>query len=410
MKKTLVFVLSAVILFGCVRKRKKDDTVTLRFSAPGFIIYNKIRKKYCEDFMAQNPGVKIIFEPISEQRYFEKLKMQLAAKSEPDIFFMRDFIIDDFIKSQALLDITPYIKKDNKFNVFDIFKILIDSYSYKNKIYGLPASFSVVVIYYNENLFEKYRIKKKEIFTWNDIKRIGKIISKNKKLFGITFEFYDIITLILQNNGEIFNKSGQCKMNNRYSREAFEFLEYLVNKHITPSPGDLSSENAYETFINGKSLMFVGGRWFSTIFKQKIKNFKYNVMPLFRNKKRITRLDSHGWVISSSTRHPEIAYKFLKFITSKDANQQLIEIGDSLPIYKTAVKQNIQKHPDLKIYLNSLKYTYTIRDVISKYMNSIEFNYILYDELHNYLYKAKKIDSALMELCDNINKRINLKK
>ena len=48
---------------------------------------------------------------------------------------------------------TPYVKKD------DYFSKALENFTYKNKIYAVPRDVSNLVIYYNKNLFDKYKIK-----------------------------------------------------------------------------------------------------------------------------------------------------------------------------------------------------------------------------------------------------------
>ncbi len=415
MKKFNIYFLSIfmlIIISSCGKNMKNDNKVILRFSAPGFMLYNKIRESVGKEFEKIHPEVKVIYEPVSGQSFFDKLKTQMASKTEPDIFFMRDFELPYFVSKNTILSLNKFIKEDKNFNLKDFHKSLIEAYTINGKIYGLPGSFTTGVIYYNKNLFSKYDINTSLSLSWKKLIEIGKkltIIQNGiTRQFGLVLEYYDWITFILQNNGKLFTKDGKkCIINSRESLEAIRFLKFLITKYkIVPSTSDLQQSSAYQIFMLGRGAMFTGGRWFTTIFRE-IKTFKWGIMPFFYGKRKATRLDSHSWVISKNCKNPELAWEFLKFLTSPSVNWKMVEVGDSVPVHKSNVKKFLQLFPDNKVFIDSLKYAYTSDKVMSPYISWSLMNNIMNEEFEKYLLNKESGKDALANIQKRIQKAID---
>lgn len=327
--------------------------------------YDKLRAQQGKNFEKAHPGIKTSFEPIMGQQYFTKILTMIASGTSPDVYFMRDAWMPTFVQKGAFRDLTPFIKQDKSFNLNDFHKVLVDSYTYNNKVYGLTGSFTTGVLYYNKTLFDRKGIPYPD-WSW-DWKTVEKYASKLAeidpegftKTFGIALEYYDLdfLTLILQNNGKIFNKDKRkCIINSQAAREAAMFIKKLMDKKVMPSLSDLAGSESYQLFMSGRAAMFPGGRWYMVNFKN-IKDFDWGVAPYFKGKKRVVRLDSQAWVISKGTKHPKEAWEFLKYINGREGNQFMVDVGDSVPTHKSQLSNSdFLKDPKNKIFIDSLPY------------------------------------------------------
>ena len=85
MKKiTAVLLISITFLYFCMKKQVPKDYV-IRYSAPGFMLYNEIRENIGKHFENDNPDIKTVYEPVSGQGYFEKIIIQIASQTKPDV-------------------------------------------------------------------------------------------------------------------------------------------------------------------------------------------------------------------------------------------------------------------------------------------------------------------------------------
>lgn len=410
----LLFILAVL---GCSRKKPLphgSGQGVIRYSAPGFMLYNTIRESVGREFEKQNPGVKTVYEPISGQGFFEKLLTQLAGGTEPDVFFMRDYEMPDFVRKGTLLELNSFISRDGEFNLKDYHKVLIDSYSMKGKIYGLPGSFTSGVLFYNKDLLSRAGLKPMRDLSWPRLLEVGKKLTLRDdsnsgavRQFGIVMEYNDWITFILQNNGKVFSADRKkCVIHSPQAVEAIVFLKGLIKKErVTPGMADLEQGEPYSLFMLDRAALFTGGRWYTTIFKD-IKKFKWGIMPFFYNKRKMVRLDSHSWVISRNAKNPELAWKFLKFLTSRDSNWKMVEVGDSVPVHKSNVEKFIKLDPENRVFVDSLSFAYTVDMIMTPYLTWREMQTIFNREFDRFLLDQQDARQTLISIEKEINRAI----
>ncbi|MBN1898293.1 MAG: sugar ABC transporter substrate-binding protein [Spirochaetes bacterium] len=420
MKRVLAFLCFVILLAGCAEKVPSGKNV-IRYSAPGFIRYNEIREDIGKDFEKDNPGMRTYYEPITGAAYFEKIQTQIAGGTEPDVFFMRDFELPIFVSKGALLSLDQFIQDDKDFKANDIHRILIDSYSMDGKVYGLPGSFTTGVIFYNKDLFAQAGINPPlASLSWNQILDLAKKLTVREKLsqgdqvnevvkqFGLVLEYYDWITFIWQNGGKIFTPDKKrCIISSGKAVTAINFLKSLFSKYrVMPSGADLQQSEAYQLFMSGRAAMFTGGRWYTTIFND-IKEFKWGIFPFFHQARKATRLDSHAWVISKRTKNPKLAWEFLKYLTSKEGNWKMVEVGDSVPTHKSNIERFLKMNPENKVYTDSLSFSYTVDKVMSPYIPWRQMQRIINEEFDKFIYGKVGAQKTLKNIEDRINSTIN---
>jgi raffinose/stachyose/melibiose transport system substrate-binding protein len=109
------------------------------------------------EFKAANPGVEIVTESYPDQPYQQKVKIYATAKQLPDIF--KFWSVTSLLK--PLVDggfVEPLDRGD--FDKLDYLTGALESNVYEGKLYGIPVSADLWVIYYNKKLFKDAGIVK----------------------------------------------------------------------------------------------------------------------------------------------------------------------------------------------------------------------------------------------------------
>jgi len=104
------------------------------------------------EFKTANPGVEIVTESYPDQPYQQKVKIYATAKQLPDVFKFWSFT--SLLK--PLVDgglVEPLARGD--FEKLDYLPGALDSNVYSGKLYGIPVSADLWVIYYNKKLFKE---------------------------------------------------------------------------------------------------------------------------------------------------------------------------------------------------------------------------------------------------------------
>jgi raffinose/stachyose/melibiose transport system substrate-binding protein len=114
--------------------------------------FNAILKKY----QTKNPSVNIEAQSISQSEYFNQLRIRIASGDVPDIMMGQPSQYPDIIKSGYVMDLSgSKLVKKLKLSSADI-----GDSSYNGILYGLPLDFKTYGIFYNKDIFKKYKLKK----------------------------------------------------------------------------------------------------------------------------------------------------------------------------------------------------------------------------------------------------------
>jgi len=338
-----------------------DKPVTLRYSAYAHAQYNKFRledaKRFEKFFMKEVNGrlvkmVTIKYEPIPFRAYRRKVKTQLVGKTAPDIFFC-NYIHKQLAGYGRLLDLTPYIEEDRKY--FDqIYPEFLDLFRVNGRIYGLPGNNNISVLYYNKTLFDRAGLDyPDETWDWNRLLEAAKKLTTRDdkgrvRIFGLadigTFE-----KLIVQNGGAVWSDDGKtCIMNTPAARESLTFLRDLMYRHrVMPSAAEETDFRKNDLFKLGRAAMFVAARWWTVEFKG-LTSVDWATAPLPKSfsGSRANGMGCNPLGINADTRHPRLAFEFLKFLIRPQGIKRLIDVGDSIPIRRT---------PETWAYFKSLR-------------------------------------------------------
>ena len=119
--------------------------------------------------MAKNPDIKIEIAQMGWDDYWTSLQTDMAAGTAPDVFTDHLAKYMDFASKGQLLDLEPFVKKDN-----------LDTSIYMNKLdtlwttqdgkrYGLPKDWDTIAIVYNKNSLDKagFTHEQANDLTWN---------------------------------------------------------------------------------------------------------------------------------------------------------------------------------------------------------------------------------------------------
>src|SRR5690606_5721839 len=105
-----------------------------------------------EGFTSKHPHVSVEILLIPFDQYQQKLSIMLASKTAPDLTWLAERMIPQFVSSNQLVDISA-IKSDADYNFDDLFESSMDIYKDGDKLYGVPFTNPPKVLFYNKTLF-----------------------------------------------------------------------------------------------------------------------------------------------------------------------------------------------------------------------------------------------------------------
>ena len=286
------------------------------------------------EFKAANPGVEIVTESYPDQPYQEKIKIYATAKQLPDVF--KYWTFTSLLK--PLVDGNFVVPLDRAtFEKFGYLAGALDSNVYGGKLYGIPVSGDLWVIYYNKKLFKDAGIDKLPT-TIEELKALVPKF-KAKGIIPMTTDGKDAWPLCITFDNLAWRISGDPTLPQKALDRKIKFtdpvfvraateLQNLVKAGVFQDDLMVSDYGAARNlFGQGKAAMFLMGSWelglptdnsFSDEFKSNVDAFKF---PLIEGGKGKTD-DLMAWfggnyVVSASSKYKDLGVKYLEFYAKR---------------------------------------------------------------------------------------------
>ncbi|GAA3401243.1 ABC transporter substrate-binding protein [Paenibacillus hodogayensis] len=235
--------------------------VELTFGWWGTTVHNERYQKIIDAFQQKNPNIKINTQYADYNGFWEKLAVQAAGNSMPQLIQIELPKINEWVSRNTLQPLDGFVK-DNVINLKDVSQLLLDGGRVNNQLYAVSVGTNSPAMIYDPAMFEKAGVKPLEPgYTWEDLAETSrKLKEKLGKDFYITpsdgmLGFYHY----LRENGLWFYN----KDNNGLGfddQTLIDFLNYwapLRKEGVTP-PANVTAavkKNEDKLIVKGKSPM-----------------------------------------------------------------------------------------------------------------------------------------------------------
>lgn len=269
-------------------------------------------------FEKANRGIHVKVIPVAYDQYFTKLQVAVAGGSPPDTFELN---YENFVAYAAKGTLLPLNKVAPKANYEKAFyPRALHAFRLKGKQYGLPESFSDVLLFYNKDLFDKAHLKYPSAkWHWSDELTAAKKLTDSSHGVWGDFEpvqFFEFYKVLAQAGGQFFNKSHTRVAFN--SAAGLRTVHWLTDKtnvyHVMPSPAQMGGLSDGDMFKAGKIAMLRTGIWMFPDFAKSSIHWDIQLEP--GDKHKAHHFFANAVVVSSKTRNAKAAYKWLEYLTS----------------------------------------------------------------------------------------------
>lgn len=369
---TLVIIMSITLLSSCSSKttgasdksnstEKTELKGEITFSTWGSLDERKVNEQIIAAFESKYPGTKVKLEYIPEE-YATKIDSMFLGKMAPDVIYGHPKYFVTWASQGLLMDLTdkfaqtPELLDDSKFNTN-----LYEAFKYEGKNIATVNGADTMLLYYNKNLFDKAGVAYPTAdWTWEQFidaaKKLTIIGADGKpKQYGISINnsYLAAEAFLFANGGKLFDDMNNPKkvlINSKENIQTLKMMQDLIYTYKA-APTAAGSEVLGGGFDTGKIAMDVEGVW-SVVYRKEIKDFKWGLQELPTNdasNKKIPALYA-GYAIAKTTKNPELAWEFAKFMQSDEAQKMLASSGLITVINKKIAASdeviNIQGAPD----------------------------------------------------------------
>ncbi len=286
------------------------------------------------EFKAANPGVDIVTESYPDQPYQEKIKIYATAKQLPDVFKYWSF--STLLK--PLVDGSFVVPLDQAtFAKHGYLPGALESNVYNGKLYGIPVSADLWVVYYNKKLFKDAGIDKLPA-TLEEMVALAPRF-KAKGIIPMTTDGKDAWPLAITFDQLVWRLSGDATLPRQALARKIKFTDPVFVKAATLLQGMVKAGMFQEDlgvsdygasrnlFGQGKAAMYLMGSWelglatdasFSEGFRANVDVFKFPTVAGGKGKTD----DLFAWyggnyVVNAASKNTALGVKYLEFYAKR---------------------------------------------------------------------------------------------
>ncbi len=314
----------------------RDGRLTLRYMAWGGPEQIRVERRICAAFEELHPEIHVHLFMVPGQAYADKLQLMLASRTAPDVMRVDQYFFPALARKEYFLSLDPFIAAEPLDFLEDFHPIAREEGRWQGRVYGLNVLWGGIMIYYNQGLFraaglpDPYRLFLQDRWTWEQFVECA--VALTRKVggrvvqFGTNHVLFPLYASVIWNHGgEVMDPDMTRLVMAEDPGAVLGFQRYadLRWKHqCAPSP----AENALSPFAfeSGRTGMVWGWAGETPRYRRSIRDFPWDICPTPAGPTgHHTLVKGNQLVINRETRYPEAAWKFLKYMTSPDAERLL---------------------------------------------------------------------------------------
>ncbi|HEY8724794.1 MAG TPA: sugar ABC transporter substrate-binding protein [Gaiellaceae bacterium] len=274
-------------------------------------------KALIQIFEKKHPNIQISFQTAPYSDYFTKLQTQIAGGQAPDTFELDYGSFYGYAASGSLLNLSKVAKNDASFNPGIYYPKAYSAFALGKTQYGLPESYSDVLLFYNKDLFRAAGVAFPTAkWTWKDeMAAAKKLTNASKGVWGDyqPIQFYEFYKVLAQNGGSFFNAN---KTKATFDSPAgIAAANWLLSKpgNVMPTQEQQAGLGDDAMFKLGKLAMWHNGIWQFAAMKDA--PFQWDVVVEPAGKVKANHFFANTIAASAKTAHPKEAWEWLKFLS-----------------------------------------------------------------------------------------------
>lgn len=341
----------------------KEEMVTItyaNFNASGS--NEETLQKMYEEFQKEYPNITVEIETIGYDDYFTQMQTRVAGGTAPDCYELNIENFAAYANKGVLAEISGIDTSGYNQTALSAFQV-------EDKQYGVPGSFSNVILIYNKDLFDQAGLEYPDNeWTWDDVAEAGEAISAlDDATYGIyaPITFNEFFKVAAQYGGSLLNEDKtEFTINSKENLQAAQtMIGRVVESNIQPNEEQMGGMGDWDLFQSGRLGMIPTGIWAFNTFAEGC-DFEWDICVEPGGIQKATHFFSNALVVNAKSEKKEAAATWINWLASSDKASELrIEAGWDLPAInnETILSQYLELTPpeNRKAVFESLDYLVT---------------------------------------------------
>jgi multiple sugar transport system substrate-binding protein len=354
-------------------------TVTLKFMRPGrFDVVERVFRPIVGAFEKENPGIKVEFVDMGWDEYFTRLPILLSSRTTPDVMLNQQGGIYQYGSENQFLALDKLIDEELR---KQLAPGLLEANTVNGHVVGIPSSVGAYVLWYRADLFEKAGLNpNRPPATWQELLQYAETIKAKAGVPGLGVhgkpgvdlaDTYAYFYHAAVGRPLWDSKLNRIDLRHPGAAEALRFMKKLVDSPGAQPHVDQYDRPALRSLLrDGRIAMTFDGPWILNVVKEQLQGAN----PVIRagqvpagpaGRHSITVVDA--WTIPAHTKHPNEAWKLLRYLVRPE-NQAAHDSGyGSIPPQDAVAKMPEFQAPHFKELVAALRHGFSSRANTPRY-------------------------------------------
>lgn len=268
-------------------------------------------------FEAEHPDIEIDYTTAPFADYFTKLQTDFAAGNAPDVFELNYENFVTFASRGTLEPLGPYLDGEGGVADDTFYPAALEAFAHEGTQYGVPITFSTVVLFYNQDLFDEAGVAYPDgDWTWDDVLAAAEAINQpEERIWGMYqpvqfWEFYKVAHAA----GGGLELGDEIRIDTPENRAAARYLAEKIERGVMPTDAQMSGMANEDLFANGQLGMLVSGIWMFEQFADA--GFDWDIAVEPGSERKATHFFANAVAVAESSEVKDAAWQWARFLAS----------------------------------------------------------------------------------------------
>ena len=287
-------------------------------------------QKMVDAFQEEYPYITVEVETVGYNDYFTQMQTRVAGGTAPDCYELNIENFAAYANKGLLAEISGV-------DVSGLNETALNAFNVKGVQYGLPESFSNVVLIYNKDLFDQAGVAYPTAdWTQDDLQAAAEAIrALGDDIFGIwqPITYNEFFKVAAQYGGALLNEDKtEFTINSPENiRAAQALVDRVLVSNVQPNTAQQGGMGDWDMFMSGRLGMIPTGIWAFQTFTENC-GFDWDIAVEPGSTRKATHFFSNCVVLNPESKNQEAAATWLAWLTSSTKSAEIrLEAGWDLP-------------------------------------------------------------------------------
>ncbi len=272
--------------------------------------------------------------PGTDPEYLQKIATMISGGTIGDAMWVASIMTYyNYAAAGVYVPIDDFVTKD-QYDLTPFYPVAMQNLKVADKLYGLPwiVHPGRAGLWYNKKLFKDGgQAEPTADWTYDDLTNAAKALTKQDGgQWGLwpDSDYFGLSIPIRSYGGDWFNPEGtKVTVNEEPAVAGIQAIEDYFKNGYAPTPSQVTGGYG-EMFTSGHVAMWQCGYWGSEVIKGQAKDLDFGVVPMPKGpngSRGMFEFDAN--VLLKTSKAPEAAWEFVKFLNTKEAGVRIAELG-----------------------------------------------------------------------------------